>query len=592
MATRLPEVDVVLVGMGWTGALLAKELTDAGRRVVGLERGHPRQTVPDFQSPTMHDELRYAVRHGLMLDPATETVTFRNYGSEVALPVRQLGSFLPGNHLGGAGVHWNGQTWRFQESDFVLKSHLEQRYGRDIIQDGLTIQDWGVTYAELEPFYDRFEKICGIGGKAGNIRGQVQPGGDPFEAPRSDEFPNPPMPQPHAAALFSKAAADLGAHPFPVPTANLSRPYRNTYGCELQPCNACGFCERFGCEHFAKASPQVCVFPALMGKPEFELRTLCTVTKVDYDATAKRATGVTYIDARGQEVTQPAGLVILCAFAYHNARLLLLSGIGQPYDPATGEGSVGKNYTYQTMAGVSVFMDEGTRINPYMGAGALGSAINDWNGENFDHTGLGFVGGGYIAAYTTGGRPIEHHPVPGDTPRWGAAWKQAVKRHYNSTLSLSVHGSSMPHRGNYLDLDPTYRDSLGNPLLRMTFDFPANDRLMADFVTDKALEIGRAIAAPRNGTVEASRRSGRYSIVPYQTTHNTGGAIMGTNPRDSVVNRYLQCWDAHNVFVMGSSVFAHNPGYNPTGTVGALALWAARAIRDDYMRDPRPLVQA
>ncbi|MBU8536592.1 GMC family oxidoreductase [Falsiroseomonas tokyonensis] len=588
MAQRLPEVDVVLVGMGWTGALLAKELTDAGLKVVGLERGRARQTVPDFQSPTMHDELRYAVRHGLMLDPSTETLTFRNFTSQTALPIRQLGSFLPGVNLGGAGVHWNGQTWRFQESDFVLRSHLRQRYGEDIIQDGLTIQDWGLTYAELEPFYDRFERICGIGGIVGNLRGEIQPGGDPFEPPRSNPFPNPPMPQPYAAALFARAAEQAGAHPFPVPTANLSRPYTNPYGCAMQPCNACGFCERFGCEHFAKASPQVCVLPKVLGHERFELRTGSTVTRVNYDRQGKRATGVTYINGRGQEVEQPAAIVALCAFSYHNVRLLLLSGIGTPYDPRSGEGTLGKNYTYQTMSGVSVFMDPDVNLNPYMGAGALGTAVNDWNGEAFDHSGLGFVGGAYIAAYQTGGRPIERHPVPQDTPRWGAGWKQAVRRHYNSTLSLTVHGSSMPHRGNYLDLDPTYRDSLGNPLLRMTFDFPANDRLMSDYVTDRAVDIANRIG----GKVEAARRTGLYSVVPYQTTHNTGGAIMGQTPRDSVVNRYLQHWDAHNLFVMGACTYPHNPGYNPTDTVGALALWAARAIRDDYIGNPRPLVPA
>ena len=156
MTTRLPEVDIVLVGFGWTGALLAKELTDAGHRVVALERGRARQTVPDWQTPAMHDELTYAVRRGLMQDTARETITFRNFAGQEALPMRQLGSFLPGTGVGGAGVHWNGQTFRFQESDFILRSHVLARYGAGILQDGLTIQDWGVTYAELEPYYDRF----------------------------------------------------------------------------------------------------------------------------------------------------------------------------------------------------------------------------------------------------------------------------------------------------------------------------------------------------------------------------------------------------------------------------------------------------
>ena len=87
-------------------------------------------------------------------------------------------------------------------------------------------------------------------------------------------------------------------------------------------------------------------------------------------------------------------------------------------------------------------------------------------------------------------------------------------------------------------------------------------------------------------------REGKYDIVPYQTTHNTGGAIMGSNPQESVVNRYLQHWDVSNLFVMGSCAFPQNPGYNPTGTVGALALWAADAIKTKYLKNPGPLVQA
>jgi hypothetical protein len=125
------------------------------------------------------------------------------------------------------------------------------------------------------------------------------------------------------------------------------------------------------------------------------------VTKALLDRERKRATAVLYVDGEGREVEQPAEIVILCAFGLNNVNLLLNSGIGQPYDPATGQATVGRNYTYQTMASVSVFYPESVRINPFMGAGALGTAIDDYNGDNFDHTGLGFVGGGHIAAWTT-----------------------------------------------------------------------------------------------------------------------------------------------------------------------------------------------
>jgi gluconate 2-dehydrogenase alpha chain len=225
-----------------------------------------------------------------------------------------------------------------------------------------------------------------------------------------------------------------------------------------------------------------------------------------------------------------------------------------------------------------------------MGAGALGQAIDEFNGDNFDHGPHGFIGGGYIAHWNTGGRPIlQQKDVPDGTPKWGGEWKRARAENYQRLLTIATHGSVMSYRDAYLDLDPTYKDVYGNPLLRMTFDFHANEHRMSRFLTDQAVKIGQAMK-PRS--IHPKYREGHYSIEPYQTTHNTGGAAMGADPHTSVVNRYLQCWDVPNVFVMGSSVFPQNAGYNPTGTVGALAYWAADAIRHTYLKQPGPLVHA
>jgi gluconate 2-dehydrogenase alpha chain len=296
---------------------------------------------------------------------------------------------------------------------------------------------------------------------------------------------------------------------------------------------------------------------------------------------------VTYVDVTGEAYEQPADLVILCAFAQHNVHLLLLSAIGKPYDPQRNEGVVGRNYAYQITSSVDVFLDE--ILNPFMGAGALGQIVDDFNGDNFDHGPHGFIGGGYIANWNTGGRPILQHHLPDKTPKWGAGFKRALAENYLKSTSLATHGAVMSYRGNYLDLDPTYRDVYGNPLLRLTFDFHDNEHNMSKFVTDRAAEIAKAMK-PRS--MHVKQRKGHYSIVPYQTTHNTGGAIMGTDPRTSVVNRYLQSWDVPNVFVMGACAFPQNPGYNPTGTVGALTFWAARAIKEQYLRNPGPLMSA
>src|SRR3954464_10670564 len=152
MSTRLKEADVVLLGVGLVGAIIGRELTKAGLTVVGLERGEPRYTVPDFQGPARPAELRYSIRKALMLDAAKETYTFRNNANETALPIRRIQSFLPGTGLGGSAVHWNGQTWRFHDADFRMRSLADERYGKDFLGPEYTHQDWGVSYADVEPY--------------------------------------------------------------------------------------------------------------------------------------------------------------------------------------------------------------------------------------------------------------------------------------------------------------------------------------------------------------------------------------------------------------------------------------------------------
>ena len=427
----------------------------------------------------------------------------------------------------------------------------------------------------------------GIAGKAGNLQGKKIAGGNVFEEPRAREYPNPPQKEPYGSAMFRKAAAGLGYHPFPQPSANMSAPYKNPEGLTLATCMFCGYCERYGCEHYAKASPQTALLPVLLKDTHFKLRTHCQVQRINLDSSRRRATGVTYVDAKGVEYEQPAKLVIVGLFALNNVRMLLLSKIGQPYDPKSGKGVVGRNYSYQTTSGVNVFFDDKTNINPFMRSGACGTTIADFVSDNFDHAKLGFLGGGYIGEVMSHGRPIEFHPTPPGTPSWGSEWKKAVVRHYNHTSAVNVHGSSISTRFNYLDLDPTYKDAWGQPLMRMTFDFPENDLKLSAFCTEKATEIAKAMGGKQ---VAGGPRKGPYTVTQYQSTHNTGGTIMGADRSTSVLNRYCQSWDASNVFVIGASDFPQNASYNPTDTVGALAYWAADAIVNRYLKSPGPLV--
>ncbi|MGM0789759.1 GMC family oxidoreductase [Bacillus infantis] len=558
MAKTLPKTDVVVVGVGWAGGIISAELAKQGMKVVGLERGKERG-VKDYY--VVHDELRYAIRYELMQDLSKETLTFRNTAKERALPMRQLGSFLLGEGLGGSGVHWNGHTFRFLPYDFEIKSQTVAKYGENKIK-GLQVQDWGITYDELEPYYDTFEKTAGIGGEE-----------NPFGGKRSNPYPNPPMKETPLTKRFKDAAKNLGMKPYHMPSANMSQAYENQYGAKMAACQYCAFCERFGCEYGAKADPTVSVIPYAKDTGNFELRTYSNVTEVLHDGT--KATGVRYVDVlTKEEFIQPADIVVLTSYVMNNARLLLSSNLGRPYNPETGQGVIGKNYCYQILPGSTGFFDE-EQFNTFMGAGALGATVDDYNGDNFDHSEVDFIHGGSISLNQSGKRPIQTNPVPQDTPRWGKEFKQQSVKYYTRHLNIGTQGASMPTQYNYLDLDPSYKDAFGLPLLRLTYDFTQQDKNLYNYIgkiTDNIMkEMGANLVNDRSPLEH-------YDIVPYQTTHNTGGVIMGAEPETSAVNNYLQMWDAENVFVVGASAFAHNGGYNPTGTVGAFAYRAAEGI--------------
>ncbi|MBK0122628.1 GMC family oxidoreductase [Pantoea sp. S61] len=584
-----PKADVAIVGLGWCGSLIAEELTRAGLNVVAIERGPWFETATDFPPSVDTDELRWDTRRSMLLPPAVETTTFRNNTTQTALPTREWNLNELGYNVGGSGTHWAGMAWRFTPFDFEPYSQTVKRYGKQQIAKGVILQDWGVTYDELEPFYDRFEKIAGVSGKAGKLNGEVIEGGNPYEGNRSSEYPLPALESMRLTDIFAEGAKKIGLKPFMVPAGQASRAYVNPLGVRMGPCTYCGYCLYYGCGNFSKSSPNACVIPALMQRENFTVLTDSAVVRVNKAEDGKTATGVTYLDKNKKEWVQPADIVILSAFQMQNVRLLLLSKIGVPYNPVTKTGVVGRAYSFQTVSGAAIhFKDE--NLNQYIGAGALSSQVDDWNGDNFDHTGLGFIGGAGILVVARGARPIGNaDALPPGSPRWGKDWKKAYTHAFQNTTFIFGQGTSFSHEDYYLDLDPEYKDDNGNALLRVTFDYNDNDRRSAKFIEEKSVEIGKAMGAEI--VIGTNSASGAYSPYNFASDHTIGGAVMGSDPKTSVLNRYQQCWDAHNVFVLGASSFPNNAGYNPTGTIGALSLWTAKAIIEQYLKNPGPLVK-
>ena len=558
MAKELKKVDVVAVGVGFAGGITLAECAKAGLSVVGLERGD-RRGVEDFQD--IHDEWRYAVNYGLMQDLSKETSTFRTTEEMRALPMRRLGSFLLGDGLGGAGVHWNGMNFRFSPYDFQIKTMTDERYGKNKLGKEYILQNYPLTYDEMEPYYTAFEMALGVAGEPGYFGGR-----------RSKPYAMPPLVKTPVLSKFEAAAKQVGCHPYMIPAAIASEPYTTPDGITHNPCMYCGFCERFGCEYDAKAEPNNTFIPVAEKTGNCEIR--CNANVVEILKKGNKVTGVRYIDTLTlEEFIQPADVVVLSSFVMNNAKLLMVSKIGKQYDPKTGQGTLGRGYCYQITPGATLFFEE--PMNLFAGAGALGICYDDFNADNFDHSDLKFIHGGVISLTQTGKRPIESNATLPGTRAWGSEFKKSAAYNFNRSLGIGAQGASIACKGNYLSLDKTYKDAYGLPLLRMTYNFTDQDRALFDFISKKIEEVARAM----NPKAVVSKPTPKdYNIVPYQTTHNTGGTVMGKSPEDSVVNAYLQHWDAENLFVVGAGNFPHNGGCNPTGTVGALGYRCAEGI--------------
>jgi gluconate 2-dehydrogenase alpha chain len=228
-------------------------------------------------------------------------------------------------------------------------------------------------------------------------------------------------------------------------------------------------------------------------------------------------------------------------------------------------------------------------FNLYMGNGCVTSAIHDWYGDNFDHSDLPFIGGAQIWSSTGERHPmggLGAYPIGGGRV-WGREWKEALRNQWNSSTNVIMEGDSIPHGENFLDLDPNYRASDGQPLLRITFDWHENDYNLFRFVAGKCSQILQQMGP---ASVNAPQELEPYNIDDYQSTHPTGGAIMGSDPGDSVTNSFGQVWDTPNVFVTGAALFPQNPGPNPTDTVAALAYRTGDTLRDRYFKNERRII--
>jgi len=237
MATNLPKTDVVIVGLGAVGGVAVLPLTQAGLDVVGLEAGTWLK-ADDFAP----DELRNNYRGWpqSVQKANREIPTHRPNASAPYSPRPTIHPMM--NAVGGTSLHYWAQSWRLNPWDFKVVSETRRRYGTARIPKGSTVEDWPFGLEDLEPFYDRVEREIGVSGKAGNINGRIDRGGNIFEGPRTRDYPMPPLRGSGFTDAMAEAARGLRWHAFPGPAAVNTRNYENRTGCVYH-----GFCSRGGC---------------------------------------------------------------------------------------------------------------------------------------------------------------------------------------------------------------------------------------------------------------------------------------------------------------------------------------------------------
>lgn len=558
MATQLNKTDVVVIGLGAAGGTAVLPLTQAGLEVVGLEAGQ-RYTTADYPL----DEIRNDIRNWPgKAKVNNEVPTWRQTPDQQGGDAAAQGGVvvLMNNGVGGSSIHWTSQSWRFLPWNFATRTETINRYGQGMIPPDSTVADWPVTYDDLEPYYDRVEYLHGVSGKAGNLKGQKDPRGNTFEAARQREYPNPPLREAGFGQLVGGAARKLGYHTFLGPSAVRSQPYQGMGGCTY-----CGFCTSTGCFLDAKGGSQLAGIPQAEKSGHLQVVTGARATAIQVDSQG-RATGVTYLKGN-QLYFQPAGAVILSSYVYENTRLLLLStSPAYPNGLSNNHGQVGRDYISHVYCGVNGLFP-GKALNTFNGTGAQAVCFDDLNADNFDHTGLPFIGGG-IVSISQESKPIATAGgTPPSVPQWGSAWKAWLKKNGNSFAGALAQLESLSYQDQFLDLDPVKKDPQGLSVVRVTYRLHPQEQARYDYVSGKLLQLLKQAGA--------SETWPSFPKIPIPVnSHAYGGTRMGPDPATSVVDSWSVSHEVPNLLVLGGSTFPTSAGYNPTETIMALA-WRA-----------------
>jgi choline dehydrogenase-like flavoprotein len=530
-------VDFVIVGAGSSGGVLAKELSSNGFSVVALEQG-PRLDVGDFK----HDEYWVYVLDGLSNNVRQQPNTFRATENDKAQVMKAI---WYGRLVGGGSVHFTTNYWRFHELDFVEKSRTGGIAGTGL-------EDWPITYNDLEPYYTKAEWELGVSGLAG---------ANPFDPPRSKPYPLPPLPIKSSGVLMERGAKKLGWHPFPAPLAVLSQNYQGRHGCMH-----CGFCEAFGCEWGAKSSTLAAMIPAAERTGRCEIRPNSYVSEIELNSQG-RVTGVTYFNKQKRQEHQRAKAVILSANGAQTPHLLLMSKSKQfPQGLANSSGLVGKYLMFDAGAMCGGVFEH--PLNDFKSV-HVSRIVHDFYEIDPKH-GL-FGGAGMDARFDLYPANFALSGFSEDMPQWGLDFKKNL-RDFPRTMYTLSHNSVLALETNSISLDPDVKDAWGLPAIRVTYQDHLETTKSVKFMQDRGMELLEAAGALKSWRLP-------LDVLGY-SAHLMGTCRMGRDPKRSVIDADHRTHDVRNLFICDGSSLVTCGRNQPTETIQALAFRAADRITE------------
>jgi gluconate 2-dehydrogenase alpha chain len=543
--------DVVLIGLGAMGGLIAPILCQAGLRVVALEAGSYR-TRNDFAP----DELgaAYYCRATMGAKFMSEVPRWRRTAGE---PTREatfsLGRMM--NSVGGSVIHYGAWLRRFHPHHFKPLSRVRERWGLHALPEHCSLIDWPLSYDELEPYYTLLEKLIGVAGDDSN----------PFLR-RSEPYPMPPLRPFRLGEAFREATSAMGLHPHPVPVGVNSIPY------DGRPATTyTAWSNGFGSYTDDKWHPGLTSIPQALATGNLDLRTHCRAVRIVTDGDG-HASGVEYVDANGNRHLQAARTVILCSYVFVNVRLLLLSadtkhadGLGNNAD------QLGRHYMTKMFAHVDGFFPE-MIFNRHTGPAAQGIVLDDFVSDEFDSMVQGFIGGATLGAENQF-LPIQisREALPNDLQRWGKPYKDHLRQWQHFGV-VRIQPDALPYAVHRIDVDPQHRDrsGLGMPVVRITYDLRENERRLSNWMEAKSEQILRAMGATKTWRGP--------SFTGVGSSHDFGTCRMGEDPSTSVVDPELRVHDTPGLYVLGGATFPSCPGINPTLTMWAICYRAAERL--------------